>query len=609
MARIVDYQPLPTGGFSLTRDDGVSLPVAFLPPQVKAEVDAQRGPDNRLADASDVIKSQLGRADQAPAVFAPPEAPPVPTAPKAPAYSASGLPELGASSPYQIADAGPIPRDVTAQMMRPKGETVPEAERVNANVERAPQMGAEAPFAYRPPPTRVVKGGKVKTDTTIQRTNVDPDDAAKVKRAYQNEYEANAAGRDAQALGNASVASVLGQVPQGLEQMQQEQAMAEQARQQAIASDMSKMDQLRQDARQEVDPQRIFRNMGTPERFMTALAVGLSRLGAGMSGQKDSGLDMFYKRIDDDIAAQKQNIVNAQGQHAMMRGQLADNLQRFGDARRAEAVTRAQYLEWAQAQVTAAQAQAKTPEQKAAADAMLARLQRESSLQEAKFSETTEQIHTRVTPAQAVGGAGGGWSKKTLYPNDQEFMNGFARARQADPKLSIEDFKRSVSPGGSGAGGTPAFAKGPLAVGLVKEEQFEASANRLGANFGLERDKSGKWISPSLVSGVANHIGNAVGSAIGTDASFERETNKALAASELATLMRAGGVPDVEATKEANKLISTNNPRAIAATLNQAEAAGKQFRKSVQKLSNKDLGESGDTEPKTPDVGFRGVEE
>lgn len=99
-----------------------------------------------------------------------------------------------------------------------------------------------------------------------------------------------------------------------------------------------------------IDHNRLFNNMGTGNKILAAISVGLSGIGSGLTGKSNMAMDVIQKSIDRDIHDQEMDLGKKQTL-------FSENLRQLGDVRAARAATQAQLLTAAQAkgQMLAAQ--------------------------------------------------------------------------------------------------------------------------------------------------------------------------------------------------------------------------------------------------------------
>lgn len=110
-----------------------------------------------------------------------------------------------------------------------------------------------------------------------------------------------------------------------------------------------------------IDPTRIYSNMNTGNRVMSAISVLLGGLSQGLTGAKSNpAMDVINNAIDRDIDAQKAELGKKQNL-------LAFNMQKYGNLKDAMNATKMQIMTLAQAQVNAAASKAGSKQALAAA--------------------------------------------------------------------------------------------------------------------------------------------------------------------------------------------------------------------------------------------------
>lgn len=132
----------------------------------------------------------------------------------------------------------------------------------------------------------------------------------------------------------------------------EDQAKQMQEQQQNYAAEHAKIDAEHKqllDAvmKERVDPNRLFTNMGTGNKILAAISIGLSGIGAGLQGPgaKNMAMEVIQKSIDRDIEAQKAEL----GKKNTL---LSENLRRYGDLERATQMTQLQMNAIVQAKVS-----------------------------------------------------------------------------------------------------------------------------------------------------------------------------------------------------------------------------------------------------------------
>ncbi len=87
----------------------------------------------------------------------------------------------------------------------------------------------------------------------------------------------------------------------------------------------------------QVDPHRLFNNMGTGQKISTAVGILLGGIGGGLTGQENPVLKFINSQIDKDIDSQKANL----GKNNTL---LENNLKQHGNLNSAVAATKMAYL-------------------------------------------------------------------------------------------------------------------------------------------------------------------------------------------------------------------------------------------------------------------------
>lgn len=142
---------------------------------------------------------------------------------------------------------------------------------------------------------------------------------------------------------------------------------------------------------QKIDPMRMMTGWN---RVVSAIAIGLSGIGSGLTGQRNLAMDVIQKDIDRDIESQKMELGK---KHTL----LSENMRRFGDLNAATQMTQLQLNASTQAQVMQAAAKAQSPQAQANAKMMLGEL----GLQAAQIKQ---QMALMGAQAKSYGIGGGG---------------------------------------------------------------------------------------------------------------------------------------------------------------------------------------------------------
>ncbi len=280
-------------------------------------------------------------------------------------------------------------------------ETVAPEDRVQ--LAKPPQQGLQlAMNSQSAPAPAQFKEMKVGEGTAY--TTVDPAAQANVKRAQQNQYEAAETNTAAQAEAGQNVGGILKAVPQGLEDLETVRANIEQSIADRVQKDHEELDTLRRESRMELDAGRFWKKKSNGEKFAGALAMGLGAYVQAMGGGPNTAMTIINNAIQDDIMEQKENRAGARERFQDKRLQMSDKKAVFQDERQNFLAKKMGYLEHAQAKVAGFIQDAKTAEQKAQGEDLMARIQKESAMLEAEFSKVSHQVQTKVVQ---VGGAAG----------------------------------------------------------------------------------------------------------------------------------------------------------------------------------------------------------
>jgi hypothetical protein len=115
------------------------------------------------------------------------------------------------------------------------------------------------------------------------------------------------------------------------------------ARRAADAETSKKMDQIAADAQNlaKVDPNRLMSRMSGGQTFVQLLTLALGGLLAGKTGGPNIALDMFQRRLDNDIDAQKAEIENGKYRIGLRQNAVAQEYARTGNLFQAAETVRA----------------------------------------------------------------------------------------------------------------------------------------------------------------------------------------------------------------------------------------------------------------------------
>lgn len=276
--------------------------------------------------------------------------------------SASGMPitapmNVAATQPAASTtnENAPVPPEVAGQLQA-------------AQTDAAPGQLVSDQAANQPP-------------NLLQQKMIESQNALKaINDSYTKQQSALSAGAAAAAAGAKKTADALGQAYQQAQTLDAQRQQNEADRQAQLKQIQQTMQQKMEDyANMSIDPNRanIFVNGSTGQKIGAGIALALSGMGAGLTGQPNLALQVINTAIDRDINAQKANIEKTGNQVTMQQNVYHDMLQTFGDQRAAEAATKATLLQTAQIQLQQYAEQYKAPQLQANAAAMQAELERQ----------------------------------------------------------------------------------------------------------------------------------------------------------------------------------------------------------------------------------------
>jgi hypothetical protein len=210
-------------------------------------------------------------------------------------------------------------------------------------------------------------------------------------------------------------------------------------RAQYVQQQRAKMEAFSIAAQEKVDPDAARRQDGIAGYVMSAIAVGLGQFGASMNGGPNAALQIVNKRIDERIAAQRDNIANANKQLDNQKGLYHEALGEFGDQKSAALATKVAYLDQVKGLADQHYALAKNTSNEAAYHEFQAKVADErgktaEDLAKLKHTQVTTQGAEKYVPAHMVGGAAAGTKgKEALYVPS---LQGYARDAETARKLN-----------------------------------------------------------------------------------------------------------------------------------------------------------------------------
>lgn len=228
-----------------------------------------------------------------------------------------------------------------------------------------PQLPGGAPIqpaSFTPAVATPGDAGKgIKLASDEKRVVPVGDATSPLDRSFELEQQGLA---QAGAAGAKQAAAEAGYISETQKQMQRMDAAArveEAERKKHLDERMQAMDLAAKESAKlgEIDPNRLYKNMGTGQKIATALSVFL---GGFSKDGNNLALKMLTDSVDSDIAAQKNAQEQAKGKVTQQQTLYGDMLRRFGDERQAEAATRLAYLNNMELQLKKAAAQFRGPQ-------------------------------------------------------------------------------------------------------------------------------------------------------------------------------------------------------------------------------------------------------
>lgn len=309
-------------------------------------------------------------------------------------------------------------------------------------------------------------------------------------QAVQAQGAAQAREQDALAQGAKNRAALLDQ-----QQAQMERVAKE--RDDILAQHEAEVDRLAKEAASgTVDPDRWWKTRNTGQRITMIIAAALGGFANGFRGIGGPipALQMIQHSIDNDIDAQKEDILNKHRGVEHAQGLLADLYRRFGRMDQAESVARQVALEHVEQETNQLVAGAKSDEAKANAQVMLANLDERRMEHQDKDWELATKLAAEMQMRRARGGGGGagaGADEKAVEKLEQQLEHD-----RVYDRLDIADkLQADLDEGGSGITGvsgaitsyTPNFLKW-----LVPDKWQEHAADFESASTEASRTGGGR---------------------------------------------------------------------------------------------------------------------
>lgn len=309
---------------------------------------------------------------------------------------------------------------------------------------------ASRPASALPPGAYVVREGRfIPHSRTIQSaTPVSDETDLNERRAITGQMDTNAAIGEHQAAAEQGRVDIMTDTAGGLQALQDKAATAEAARAERMQAAMDKYGQMQRALQDEqIDPKRLFRNQTDSEKFTNSLLLALGSFGSTLAGSENTGMKLFMKRIDDDVAAQNKNLENKQQGVANQRGMVAMMREQYGDERAAEAAAKMAYLDMAKQRVDAwAASNGSQAAKDRAAEANAALLTKWNENKAQLERSGTVQTAEAYQPA-GVYGAGG---KKPNEADVKHLDTELRKEKIPQAYAALDDLEKAIDTTGSG---------------------------------------------------------------------------------------------------------------------------------------------------------------
>jgi hypothetical protein len=230
---------------------------------------------------------------------------------------------------------------------------------------------------------------------------------------------------------------------QASQRLAQHTALIQQQKEQYIAREQEKLNDLTVQAAQKVDPEAAKGTSGA--QLFAAIGIAMGAFGASMTGGQNTALQIVNANIDRNIKAQETNIANNKSSLRDQQNLYRQNLDAFGDRERAASATKMQYLDQAKAMADQQYAAAKGTINEADYKKTLAGIADLRAAEAEKWADATKTTLSKqanehyVAPQVVDGGGGGVKGKEKLYVPT---LGGYARDEETARKLNSQGAQR-----------------------------------------------------------------------------------------------------------------------------------------------------------------------
>jgi hypothetical protein len=325
---------------------------------------------------------------------------------------------------YQLQTPDGNPVTVAKSAISPEMDQIIQSVKANQVASRSPasdgtdmdlpQAANEAPEpsitpTAAPPATPGTIDPKLLALPPIPQTPVKqgPDRIAGINSGFgmmmQGTKEAAQAGADAAT----AISSFTKQQADEMQKRQLELQERKQAEDEQVGQQMTELTKAQDDAQKaaQVDPNRFWNNLGTGDKILAGLSIGLGSIGGAMTGKGGNvALDIINNAIQRDFEAQK--LEADQKRHVVSDKMNLVQLMRsrFSDRAQADAAAQAAMYQQAEMQLKGIQSQYQAPEIQARAKQMLGEIQIKRNEAMAGFEQSARQ--QAALQALSKGGAG-----------------------------------------------------------------------------------------------------------------------------------------------------------------------------------------------------------
>jgi hypothetical protein len=303
---------------------GMTIPRALAPAELRSQVDAA---DQQVAQRNAYAGISTAPADARPIIYAPGVGTPADAGAPANPYGVVTEPAGVAAAPAHANVTTPTmgqPRQAGAAAAAPAAN----AQQAAAPNDLVGDVQGEIARLRGMPQTETSGGGyhAVPRVTGSDRAKLNEQQGVIDSASTQRQDAALDAG-EAGAMAAGDVERIHGDEARQIEGRQKEQEQDFQAYQQRYAAEETKLGQLEQAAKQEIDPKRFWKNKSTGDKILAAISLALGGFVNGYSQGRvqNTPLQMIQSAIQDDIDSQKENRNSAE-RAAVRQGTLLERV-------------------------------------------------------------------------------------------------------------------------------------------------------------------------------------------------------------------------------------------------------------------------------------------